>query len=79
MFTNGVVASVKICRGDGDNASRLSTAVPAFGPETASRGEVADGTGSEVGRGADGSPADARNVAVAGDADGLAPQEGSKT
>ncbi|WP_418284661.1 hypothetical protein [Halorubrum sp. DTA46] len=79
MFTNGVVASVKIYRDDGDDGSRLPIAVPVCGPHTASGGEATDGTDSSVGRGADGDPIDARNATAAVNADGPAPQEGSKT
>jgi len=67
MFTNGVVASVKICRGD-DSAIRASAAVPAFDPDTASRDGAGDGTGPD-------GTGDAGGV-VAG---GSASQEGSET
>ena len=46
MFTNGVVASVKIYRGDGDGASPFRTALPACVLAAASDGGAADETGS---------------------------------
>ncbi|OYR58775.1 hypothetical protein DJ70_02090 [Halorubrum halodurans] len=70
MFTNGVVASVKICRGDDDGDPAFPVRGPTDGPDATVRGGEGTGFGSGVDRGAD------RDVVGAA---GPAPQEGSNT
>jgi len=78
MFTNGVVASVKIYRGDDGDAPRTGTARPARGPDAVSRAGAPHGVDSRPGR--DASPSGtARGGIVDVAAGGPAPQEGSKT
>ena len=77
MFTNGVVASVKIYRGDDGDAPRTDAARPARGPDTVARAG-AHGVDSRSVR--DASPSGtARGGFVDVAACGPAPQEGSKT
>ncbi|WP_281193389.1 hypothetical protein [Halorubrum sp. F4] len=70
MFTNGVVAYVKICRG-GDDSDPAS---PVYGPNCGSKTTFRGGEGDEFGPGTD-QDTDGGVVVVAGPA----PQEGSKT
>jgi len=69
MFTNGVVASVKICGDGDDDAPPVPTAVSACGLNTASERGVADESGSGGAGNTDGAAA----------ASGPAPQEGFET
>ena len=77
MFTNGVVASVKIYRGDDGDAPRTGTARPARGPDTVSRPGARDVDSRAVRDAAPSGTARGGFVGVA--ACGPAPQEGSKT
>lgn len=70
MFTNGVVASVKICRG-GDDSDPAS---PVFGPDGGPKTTFRGGEDDELGPGSD-RDTDGGVVVAAGPA----PQEGSKT
>jgi hypothetical protein len=89
MFTNGVVASVKIYRGDDGDAPRTGAARPARGPDAVSRAGAPHGADSRSGRDAhgvdsrSGRDASASGTARGGVVDvaacGPAPQEGSKT
>ena len=82
MFTNGVVASVKIYRGDGDGASPFQTALPACVPAAASDGGAADEPGSGGTWGPDGNdPGSGETWSLDGGvaAGGQAPQEGFET
>ena len=69
MFTNGVVASVKICGGGDDGAPWLPASVSAWRPHTASTRGATDETDSGDVRSTDG------GVVVSGPA----PQEGFET
>ncbi|GAA0507071.1 hypothetical protein SAMN04488066_101262 [Halorubrum aquaticum] len=70
MFTDGVVASVKICRGGDDSDPAFPVYGPTRGPDATFRGGVGDGFGPGSDRDTDG------GVVVSA---GPAPQEGSRT
>jgi hypothetical protein len=69
MFTIGVVASVKICRGDGDASRGRSSPAPDGSDSTVGRRDSERGLG--IALDGEGDPAAA--------ASGPAPQEGSTT
>jgi len=78
MFTNGVVASVKIYRGDDADSRRNPAVGPARVPDAVFRGGPLRGADSRAGRDASRwGPVRSGTGSVA--AYGPAPQEGSKT